>query len=142
MGNQVGNQEIEDVSSDHGKNRLVPLVNALKKSREANGWTVEEVAEKLRISASHLYALEDEQLDIASLDPFKRGYLRNYADLLGVDISTYAEILSDVKSPEAPIQPVSAEDPSIKPIFSMTTLKVTFSLVIILLIAFLVMINI
>lgn len=138
----MGNQEIEDVSSDHDKNKVLPLVNALKKSREANGWTVEEVAEKLKISASHLYALEDEQVDIASLDPFKRGYLRNYADLLGVDVSNYAEILSEVKSPEASIQPVSAEDPSIKPVFSMATLKVIFSLVIILLIALLVVINV
>ncbi|PLA75517.1 hypothetical protein CYQ88_00685 [Hydrogenovibrio sp. SC-1] len=117
------------------------LANALRKAREAKGWSIDEVAEKLKVGAEHLAYLESDQLDITSLDPFKRGYLRNYAEIVGLDITAYSEIFSDVKATEAPLISVSSEDPSIKPVFSMATLKIITSVVIILLIALLVVIN-
>lgn len=117
------------------------LANALKNAREAKGWSIDEVADKLKVGAEHIAYLESSQLDIASLDPFKRGYLRNYAEIVGLDIAAYSEVFSDVKATEAPLISVSSEDPSIKPVFSMAALKIITSVVIILLIALLVVIN-
>lgn len=117
------------------------LANALKGARESKNWSIDEVADKLKVAAEHIAYLESDQLDMTSLDPFKRGYLRNYAEIVDLDISNYSDILSDVKVTEAPLLSVSSEDPSMKPIFSMATLKIITSVVIILLIALLVVIN-
>lgn len=136
------NEQTEEIRPENeNKVDATPLANALRNAREEKGWSIDEVAEKLKVGAEHLAFLESDQLDIASLDPFKRGYLRNYAEIVGLDIAAYSDIFSDVKVTAAPLLSVSSEDPSIKPVFSMATLKIITSVVIILLIALLVMIN-
>jgi len=137
------NQKTDDMVSEQTEGAVdtLSLTSALKKAREEKGWSIEEVAEKLKIAAEHLAFMESEQLDIASLDPFKRGYLRNYAEVLGVDVFDYQTMFNDIKSIEAPLQSVSSEDPSIKPVFSIATLRVMTTIILIALVALLVMIN-
>ena len=57
----------------------------LRRAREARGATLEEVAEKTRISPHHLDALERSDLDALPAGPFGRSYIRSYAEVLGID---------------------------------------------------------
>lgn len=134
------NQEIDSTPSK--KFDSTSLATALKEARQTRDWSLEQASEKLKIAVDHLAYLESDQLEISRLDPFKRGYLRNYAELLGVDISDYRNEFHQEAATETRLQPVSAEDPSVKPVFSMAALKIITSVIVIALIVMLVMINI
>ncbi len=63
----------------------------LRAARERAGWTVEQVALRLRLSPSQVRALETGRR--ADLPPaaYVRGYLRSYAQLLGLDPQEFAK---------------------------------------------------
>lgn len=58
---------------------------ALREARESAGLTIEEVAEKLHLLQSVVSSLEKNCYSRIRGDTFVRGYLRNYARLLGID---------------------------------------------------------
>lgn len=57
----------------------------LRKAREANGWTQAEVAMQLRLKVDTLGHLEAGEFDRLPGHTFARGYVRSYANLLGLD---------------------------------------------------------
>ena len=57
----------------------------LRAAREAAGLSVSEVAEELQLLQSFVRALEQNSHERIRGDTFVRGYLRNYARLLGLD---------------------------------------------------------
>lgn len=57
----------------------------LRAAREAAGLSVEEVAERLNLLQYFVRALEENNYQRIRGDTFVRGYLRNYARLLGLD---------------------------------------------------------
>ena len=57
----------------------------LKNAREAAGLSIEQVADKLHLLKSVVTSLEKDCYDRIRGDTFARGYLRNYARLLGMD---------------------------------------------------------
>jgi len=63
----------------------MPLNEMLIKSREAKALSLESVASQLNLSIIQLEKLESESLNPAELNTFERGYVRNYAALLGLD---------------------------------------------------------
>lgn len=65
------------------------LSDKLTQAREDKGMTLESVADQLNLSVSQLKMLENPELDLAKLTPFERGYIRNYAQFLELDISEY-----------------------------------------------------
>jgi len=56
----------------------------LRKSRESQGFSLEEAARVTRISAMYLSALEEERFDILPSTAYARGFLRAYAGFLGL----------------------------------------------------------
>lgn len=62
------------------------LGERLRAAREDRGLTLEQVAEETRISLIYLQALEDESFDKFTSDLHTRGFLRNYASYLGLDL--------------------------------------------------------
>jgi len=66
-----------------------PLNEMFTEAREHKNLTLKEAAEHLNLSLTQLTKMEGTTLDLASLTPFERGYIRNYAQLLEVDISQY-----------------------------------------------------
>ncbi len=54
----------------------------LRLARERCGWTVEEVADRLRLTIAVIECLEDESFAIPRTPAFYRGYLRSYALLV------------------------------------------------------------
>jgi cytoskeleton protein RodZ len=60
--------------------------NELRESREKLGLTLEEVERETRIRTHHLEALERGDLETLPSSVQARGFLRNYADFLGLDL--------------------------------------------------------
>ncbi|QID19859.1 helix-turn-helix domain-containing protein [Nitrogeniibacter mangrovi] len=79
----------------------------LRSTREAHGHTVADVAQALKLTQRQVEALETERFDLLPGAAFARGFLRNYARLLGLDPEPLIQSLSQtegVGSPElAPV---------------------------------------
>ncbi len=56
----------------------------LRSAREAKGLTIEVVAERLRLNAALVLAMEEDRLALLGAPVFARGHLRNYAALVGI----------------------------------------------------------
>lgn len=56
----------------------------LAQARDNQGLSIAEVAEKLKITESYVKAIEDSAFDVLPQPAFVRGYIRNYACLLGL----------------------------------------------------------
>ena len=56
----------------------------LRRAREEQGLSQDEVSKHLRLSLSYLRALEEDDYDRLPEPPFIKGYLRNYARFLGL----------------------------------------------------------
>ena len=80
----------------------------LRRARESRGLSLNEVAEKTRISPRWIQALEDAQLDILPAPVFVSGYLRSYARLVGLDgallLSRYQELARKRAQALAPVE--------------------------------------
>jgi cytoskeleton protein RodZ len=70
----------------------------LKAAREENRLTLEKVFESTRIRVQYLQALEEDDLSVMPSPVQARGYLRNYAEFLGLDV---AKLLEDLRESSA-----------------------------------------
>ena len=66
----------------------------LKAAREEKNLTLEKVFQAIRIRVNYLQALEDDDLSVMPSPVQARGYLRNYAEYLGLDLD---QILEEVR---------------------------------------------
>jgi cytoskeleton protein RodZ len=57
----------------------------LRAAREARGWTTNDVAGRLRLMARQIEAIENEDFAKLGHPVFARGFVRNYAKLLGME---------------------------------------------------------
>ncbi|MCZ7651298.1 MAG: DUF4115 domain-containing protein [Thermoanaerobaculia bacterium] len=57
----------------------------LRRQREARGVGLREIADSTRISLRYLEALEEERFDVLPAHVFARGFLREYARVVGLD---------------------------------------------------------
>lgn len=64
---------------------MEPFGECLKKVREKNGLSLEQVASKTRIPESHLHALESEDFSNLPAKVFAKGFVRSYAKALAMD---------------------------------------------------------
>jgi len=63
----------------------------LRQARERQGRSVDDVAEATKIRASYLTALEEEQFDALPGPTYTRGFLRAYAQYLGLDPQPFVD---------------------------------------------------
>lgn len=63
----------------------------LRAARERAGWSLEHVALQLRLSPNQVEALESGRRENLPPAPYVRGYLRSYAQLLGLDPQEFAK---------------------------------------------------
>ena len=74
------------VNEEHDKTEHQPSPGALLRAgREKAGLSIEQVAEKLHLLQSVVNSLEKDCYDRIRGETFVRGYMRNYARLLGID---------------------------------------------------------
>lgn len=75
---------------------------ALRIARELRGWSVEQVAGQLKLSVGQITALEADAFDSLPGNTFVRGFVRNYARLLGLDVQQLQDQLAVLLPPERP----------------------------------------
>lgn len=68
-------------------NEPVSLGILLRQARLAKNWTVEQVSDRLKISKDKIIRIENDQVFEDMNKVYFRGYVRNYARLLEVDVS-------------------------------------------------------
>ncbi len=100
----------------------------LKRAREYRHLTLEKAAEVTRIRLQYLQALEADDFSVMPSPVQARGFLRNYADYLGVNLEqALAELQSAAVRPEAPQEvvfegevsrPSTLADPGLPPLGS------------------------
>ena len=67
----------------------------LRETRLKKGEEVEEIAEKLKIRACHLKAIEDSKYDEIPEAPYGPGFVRSYADYLGLNAIRMAQLYKE-----------------------------------------------
>src|SRR5947209_10387867 len=80
---------------------------SLREAREKRGLTSEDVQEALRIRARYLTALEEERWELLPGDAYTKGFLRTYAEFLGLNGTLYIDeynerIANHVEEPLVP----------------------------------------
>ncbi len=73
----------------------IPLGASLKRAREARGMSAKQVAQSLRLDLHVIEALERDDYARLPALTFVRGYLHNYARLVGMDEGLIAQALPD-----------------------------------------------
>lgn len=117
---------------------VVTLAIALKQAREEQALSLETVADKLNLSVEQVNNIETNQQNIAQLSPFERGYIRNYAHLLGLDITPFANEFPDGAGVGSELHSVQRYNYKVsKPIASRGWIKKTITVFFILVLIFL-----
>ena len=86
----------------------------LRDARQLKGWSLAEAEEITKIRIRYLQALEEERYDIIPGIAYVKGFLRTYANHLGLNPE---EILADYKASVQP-EPEPSIEPPLKPIRS------------------------
>lgn len=100
-GAEVGAAAVGTHGSPTPANEAAPALDApaareefaawLRAARQAKGMSLEQMAQRTRIQARVLACLEAGQFDALHADVFVRGYLRSYAQCVGLDAGTVLE---------------------------------------------------
>ncbi len=77
--------------------------DTLRQTRERQGFDIEKVARDTSISRDYIEALELENIDAFPGEPYLIGFLRNYADYLGLDAKYMIQLYRAKKIQESPI---------------------------------------
>jgi cytoskeletal protein RodZ len=95
---------------------MLTIGQQLKQAREAKRLTLEKVFEGTRIRVTYLQALEADDLSSMPSPVQARGYLRNYAEFLELDLDQLLEELrTQASKPDQMITPMDAAPPSAAP---------------------------
>ena len=70
---------------------MFAIGTSLKEARLRKGLDLATASEATKIRARHLQALEDEQFDVLPGQTYVRGFLKTYADYLGLDGQLYVD---------------------------------------------------
>lgn len=85
----------------------------LKAEREEQRLTLEKVFEATRIRVQYLQALEADDLSVMPSPVQARGYLRNYAEYLGLDVDQMLNGLRDLTVQQASKEIIGPADPTL-----------------------------
>jgi transcriptional regulator with XRE-family HTH domain len=74
-------------SDENGEHELFEIGSSLREARERRGLELNEIERATRIRSRYLRALEEEQFGQLPGRAYAKGFLRTYADYLGLDAS-------------------------------------------------------
>ncbi|WP_455382738.1 RodZ domain-containing protein [Salinispira pacifica] len=75
----------------------------LRNTREGRGYTLEQVARDTHIAKRFLTALESEEFAMFPGEPYLLGFLRNYAEYLGLSAQEMVSLYKNLKLQEQPV---------------------------------------
>lgn len=87
----------------------------LAQAREAQKRSLQEVANELKLSVSFVKAIEAEQCSSLPDVAFVRGYVRNYARLLGLSKEETQQVVAHFESIMAPAKDIASGTPVVAP---------------------------
>ncbi len=79
------------------------LGNTLQEARKARNLDLDQISRETNITRRYLEALEDEDFSVFPGEPYLLGFLRNYADYLGLDSDEMLSLYKNLRIQEAPI---------------------------------------
>jgi cytoskeleton protein RodZ len=79
--------------------------SSLRAAREHRKLGLADVERATRIRTKYLQALEDERWEVLPGTAYVKGFLRTYADFLGLDASQFVEEFNERFAPEEPFEP-------------------------------------
>ncbi len=86
----------------------------LRAAREARGLSIEEVADRLRLNAALVLAMEQDRLALLGAPVFARGHLRNYAALVGAPEKEIMDACDPDDVPEPTFLPALDRRPAVR----------------------------
>lgn len=93
---------------------MTSIGESLRRAREDKGLDLDRVSDETRIAKRFLAALEAEDFSVFPGDPYAIGFLRNYAEYLGLDPAEMASSFNMLRIQEQPA-PIQELLPSRKP---------------------------
>lgn len=85
------------------------LAERLVTARKKAGLSLDDVAAQLHLAKSQLEEFESESLVLQSLSTFQRGYLRAYADYIGINKAEVDDFLPSESGIETDLQTIECE---------------------------------
>ncbi len=82
---------------------MTPIGEQLRAARERKGLTLDRVADETNIAKRYLAGLEAEDFTVFPGDPYVIGFLRNYADYLGLASDDFVTTYKNMKIQEQPM---------------------------------------
>ncbi len=82
---------------------MVPIGDQLRAAREQKGLSLERIADETNIAKRYLAALEAEDFGVFPGDPYAIGFLRNYAEYLGLPSDDFVSSFKNLKIQEQPV---------------------------------------
>lgn len=138
----MASSEMEEENVAHDGLLSRELGQKLLAAREQKALSISDVADQLKIAQQHIEHFESEGVDLQSLDPFQRGYIRNYAELMNVDLADYEHLFPEAIQIGSSLQSVDLEEQTGKPLLSIAGMRIITVLLIIVVVAILVTINV
>lgn len=117
------------------------LAHLLRQERQADGRTIEALADSFKVSVKHLALFESDEFDLSKLDSFQRGYLRNYAALFEIDLEGFETFFPDGSSVSSELKSVDSARSETAPLISTKSLKWILAAFIALVVTLLISIN-
>src|SRR5947209_16619559 len=94
---------------------MFEIGSSLREARLRQALDYPEIEQSTKIRAKYLRALEDEQFDVLPAQTYVKGFLRSYAEYLGLDGQLYVDEYNSrfvVGEEEAPARPRRSAPPS------------------------------
>jgi cytoskeletal protein RodZ len=82
---------------------MSPIGETLRAAREAKGLSLDRVSDETNIAKRYLTALESEDFAVFPGDPYAIGFLRNYADYLGLASDDLVATFRNMRIQEQPV---------------------------------------
>lgn len=97
---------------NHQQELLAAIGQTLRTAREAQGISLQDVAARTRIQAAYLEKIEQGEMEGLPAISFTRGFIRNYARMLGLDEPDFQEQLRQLGQaveavPPPPMKPLT-----------------------------------
>jgi cytoskeleton protein RodZ len=90
--------------------------NSLREARLRQGFELPRVEADTKVRAKYLRALEDERFDVLPGDTYVKGFLRTYAEYLGLDGQLYVDEYNSrfAREEEFPVSSPAAKRPKVR----------------------------
>lgn len=116
-------------------NRMLTIGERLKQKRSDMGLTVAQVSDSIKIRRKYIEALESGDFDMFSSPIYARGFLKNYAEFLGIDTDKALALYRREREERLVAGLDDAKDPFEEPKFVLTPGAIISGLVITVLIS-------